>query len=229
MDLFDRSSSNQLRGNYLAEVVSVEDPQGLSRVQVRFLNFDGIADQDSPIWARVAVPFAGNEAGAFFIPDVGDEVLVSFVNNDPRMVVVIGSFWNGRDSVPETLGGSGDSVDRWSITGTGGTRIAIEEESGSTSTISLTTPNGVSTTITDTSGGKVEIVSAGNTVTIDSSGLKIDSPARVEVNASTVEVSSGMVTVNAGVSRFNGVVQCDTLIATSVIGTSYTPGAGNVW
>jgi len=35
--------------------------------------------------------------------------------------------------------------------------------------------------------------------------------------------------VTAGMSKFSGVVQCDTLIATTVVGTTYTPGAGNIW
>jgi hypothetical protein len=30
-------------------------------------------------------------------------------------------------------------------------------------------------------------------------------------------------------STFSGIVQCDTIIATTVVGTTYTPGAGNVW
>jgi hypothetical protein len=38
-----------------------------------------------------------------------------------------------------------------------------------------------------------------------------------------------MVTVNAGMAKFSGVVQADTLIANSVIASSYTPGAGNIW
>ena len=49
------------------------------------------------------------------------------------------------------------------------------------------------------------------------------------VQASTVEVNSGQVTVNAGMSSFSGVVKCDTLIATTVVASTYTPGAGNIW
>jgi len=49
------------------------------------------------------------------------------------------------------------------------------------------------------------------------------------VSAAQVNVSAGMVQVDAGMSQFSGVVKCDTLIATSVVSTSYTPGAGNVW
>jgi hypothetical protein len=38
-----------------------------------------------------------------------------------------------------------------------------------------------------------------------------------------------MVTVDAAMARFSGIVKCETLISTSVISTSYTPGAGNIW
>ena len=38
-----------------------------------------------------------------------------------------------------------------------------------------------------------------------------------------------MITVNAGMSKCSGVVQADTVIASSVVGASYTPGAGNIW
>ena len=76
-------------GSYLATVVAVNDPEGLGRVQVRLISFDGPDQQNAPLWARVAVPFAGPGRGAFLIPDVDDEVLVSFVNGDPRQPIVI--------------------------------------------------------------------------------------------------------------------------------------------
>jgi hypothetical protein len=38
-----------------------------------------------------------------------------------------------------------------------------------------------------------------------------------------------MVTVDAGMAKFSGVIQADTLIAKSVVSSSYTPGVGNVW
>jgi len=61
------------------------------------------------------------------------------------------------------------------------------------------------------------------------SGVKVIAASKVEVNAGMVEVSTGLLTVNAGLSRFDGVVKCDTLISNSVVSSSYTPGAGNVW
>ncbi len=214
---------------HLARVVSVADPDGLNRVQVAFVATTGSAGQDGPVWARVAVPCAGASRGTFFIPGVDDEVLVVFVDGDSRFPVVVGGLWNGADQAPETLGGSGQQVDRWTITGTNGTRIAIVEEQSGQEQIELTTPGGVSALLTDEGGGKIELKAAGTTVTIDSSGVSVQCPSQVKVSASTLQVDAGQVTVNAGMSRFSGVVQCDTLIATTVVGSTYTPGAGNVW
>ena len=70
MQLQSRVTTAAANSNYLAEVVSVQDPDSMSRVKVKLLSFDAIGEQDAEIWARVAVPFAGNNRGAFFIPDV---------------------------------------------------------------------------------------------------------------------------------------------------------------
>jgi len=51
----------------------------------------------------------------------------------------------------------------------------------------------------------------------------------VKVQASQVEVSAGMVKVDAAISKFSGVVKCDVLQATTVVASTYTPGAGNIW
>lgn len=213
---------------YIAEVVSVQDPDNLSRVQVRLANFDGVADQDAAVWARVAVPFAGKNRGAFMLPDVGDEVLVTFINRDPRFPVVVGGLWNGDAGPPETLGGSGDRIDRWTIVGKAGTRIAIVEEREG-AVISFETPNGVSGELTDKSGGKIEFKGAGTTITVDTQGVSVQTPSKVQVQASQVQVTAGMVTVDSAMSNFSGIVKCDVLQATTVVATTYTPGAGNIW
>ncbi len=222
-----------LRGCHLAQVTSVQDPDSLGRVKVKMLTLDG--EGQAEIWARVAVPFAGANRGAFFLPDVGDEVLVAFLSADSRFPIVLGGLWNGGAQPPEQFGG--DRADRWTITGKAGTRIAIVEESSGSAKIQFTTPNGVSGTLTDESGGSIKFTdTAGTSITIDTQGIALETPSKVSVQAGTVEVnagkvsvSAGMVKVDAAMSKFSGVVQCDTLIATSVVATTYTPGAGNVW
>jgi len=215
---------------FLGHVVSVKDPSNRNRVQVRLYNVDGVSGQDGAVWARVAVPFAGNNRGAFLMPDVGDEVLVIHLGGDPRFPVVIGGLCNGHDSAPDSFGGSGDSVDRWTFTGKAGTKISIvEDRSGPT--IQFTTPGGLSGKMTD-SDGSIEFQDSSQTsVKIDSSGVTVNAPtAQVQVTAATsMSVTAPQLTVNAAMSNFSGIVQCQTLQASTVVATTYTPGAGNVW
>lgn len=214
-------------GAYLGVVINVLDPDNRNRVQVRVFNADGNIDQDAPLWARVAAPFAGANKGAFLFPDVGDEVLVVFLSGDPRFPVVIGSFWNGADTAPDQFG---SSVDKWTFTGKKGTKIAIDESSGQ-GTIKFSTPNGQTGTLTDDGGGSIEFKnSAGSSIKIDNQGITINSTMKVSVTAaSQVEVTATQVNVTAPISQFSGIVKCDVMQATTVISSVYTPGAGNVW
>ncbi len=216
-------------GVYLAKVVAVTgDPDSLNRIQVRLYGFDGPDGQDAPMWARVAVPFAGGNRGAFFIPNKDDEVAVQFVNGDPRQPLVMGGMWNGNQAAPETIGGQ--EVDRWTFVGKNGTRIAIVEQSQGQEQISLTTPNKTnSAVITADSGGKVELKTSMGTVKIESSGITVQSSAKVTVQAPQLEIKAGYVNMQAGFTNISGIVKCPILIGTTIIGNVYTPGAGNVW
>lgn len=219
------AAAHWFSGAHLATVISVQDPQNLGRVQIRLLAAD--PDETGPIWARVAVPFAGDNYGAFFIPDVATEVLVVFNSNDPDYPIVIGSLWNGSTALPESL--PGDAVDRWTLTGKNGTRIAIVEESPGQETVEITTPNGATAKLTDGAGGEVMLKVGGNQIKMSSSGVTIKAAMSCKVSAPTVKVSASMVQVDAPFTKFNGVVQCNFLVATGVISSLYTPGAGNVW
>lgn len=226
----DRPTFGALYGTYLARVVSVRDEENLSRVKVRLLNApEAVSDTDAAIWARVAVPFAGGDRGAFFLPDVDDEVAVVFVGGDPRQPLVVGGLWSGSASPPEQLGGAGDRVDRYAVKGKRGSRIAMVEETEGQATITVATPGNVTITVTQANGGKVELEASGNKITIDTQGITLQSSAMVKVQASKVDVSASMVSVDAAMSSFSGMVKCDVLKATTVIGTTYTPGAGNTW
>ncbi|GAB4191724.1 MAG: hypothetical protein OHK0022_05590 [Roseiflexaceae bacterium] len=215
-----------VHGAYLARVVSVDDPERMARVQVRLLSVDDAEGQNAPVWARVAVPYAGPGRGAFFIPDVDDEVLVTFASGDPRFPIVIGGLWNGSQSPPEQLGG--DRVDRWSFVGKYGARVAVVEERADQSVIELSTPGEVSVTLKQEAGGTIEISAAGSTITIDSQGVSIQTTT-LKVQASRVAISAPQVQVDAALARFSGVVQCNVLQATTVSGATYTAGAGNMW
>ncbi|MEE9432857.1 MAG: phage baseplate assembly protein V [Sphingorhabdus sp.] len=219
------NSAQWFTGVHIGRVVAVNDPQNMGRVQVIIPAID--IGGEAPIWARVVTPFAGNEYGAFFIPDVDSEVLIAFTAGDTAHPVVLGNMWNGAHTLPEET--PGDGVNLWSITGKAGTRIAIVEDSAGSEEVEISTPGNRKVTVTDAGGGKIKLKSGGNTITMSGSGIKVKSGSEITVEGSTVSVTAGMVSVDAALSEFSGIVRCDTLITNSVVSTSYTPGAGNVW
>lgn len=228
--LFDPASFGRspgvLQGLFLALVVSVEDPERLARVQVRVFAADGVSDHDAPLWARVAAPFAGDGSGAFFIPNVDDEVVVGFVGGDPRFPIVVGSLWNGRAAPPETLGGA--RVDRWSFTSTHGARIAIVEESQGQAVVEMSTPGNVHARLKEQSGGSIELEAAGTTITIDTQGVSVQTQA-VKIKATSIEVDAPKVTMNSAMVQINGDVTCNKITTSLITSATYSPGAGNVW
>lgn len=71
----------------------------LGRVKVRFYwDWRGEATGSDAVWARVVQPWAGKGWGGQFIPRVGTEVAVAFVDGDPDRPMVIGGLYNGRDN-----------------------------------------------------------------------------------------------------------------------------------
>ncbi len=215
-----------LNAPQLAVVVSVDDPQQTNRVQVRIVGMNDADNQDVALWARVVCPFAGQNRGAFLIPDVDDEVLVVFQNGDPSYPLVLGGLWNGSSTAPETIGSQGNV--KKVIRSKNGVKITLDDTSGQEKFIAET-PGGQRITLSDGPGRVLVEDANGNSAEFASAGMTVVAAAKVTVQASQVEVDAGTVTVNSAMSNFSGVVQCQTLIATSVVSTSYTPGAGNVW
>jgi type VI secretion system secreted protein VgrG len=71
----------------------------LARVKVQFYwDHRKDATPDMAVWARVIMPWAGKGWGAQFIPRVGTEVAVAFVDGDPDRPIVVGGLYNGRDT-----------------------------------------------------------------------------------------------------------------------------------
>jgi uncharacterized protein involved in type VI secretion and phage assembly len=214
-------------GVYPALVADLGDPDGIGRVQVRLPwapDSDGGAYE---AWARVATLMAGQNRGSWFIPDVDDEVLVAFEGGDPRRPYVVGGLWNGTDSPPESMDGAGNN-DKKVIRSRNGVKLTFDDADGQEQLI-IETPGGQKITLKD-GPGSIEAVDAnGNSVKLDSGGVTVNASANVTIQAAQVKVSASMVSVDAGMSKFSGVVKADTVIANSVVSSSYTPGAGNMW
>jgi phage baseplate assembly protein gpV len=106
-------------GIYLGTVVAVDDPSGLGRVRVET---DQVADtSDAPIWATVARPLAGDGPTIFFTPRRGDQVVVAYMQGDPRQPVVLG-YAHHRGRAPARTGPRTHAI------ATGAGRITFDED-----------------------------------------------------------------------------------------------------
>jgi uncharacterized protein involved in type VI secretion and phage assembly len=223
-----RGYGGRFYGAYPALVKDINDPDGQGRVKVSLPWSPDGKGGAYEAWARLATLMAGKNRGAWFIPDVNDEVLVVFVAGDPRQPSVVGAFWNGQDTPHEQMDDAGRNAIK-SIRSRNGVKVTLDDTDGQEKLV-LETPGGQKVTLKD-GPGAVEIHdSNGNSVKLGSSGITIQAAAKVSITAGApVEISASMVTVSAGISKFSGVVQADTVITNSVVSASYTPGAGNVW
>jgi uncharacterized protein involved in type VI secretion and phage assembly len=215
-------------GVFPASVTDIKDPEGMGRVKVALPWAPDTDGARYEVWARLATLMGGKNRGSWFIPDVGDEGLVSFEGGDPRRPYFVGGLWNGKDSPPESMDGAGNNYKKV-LRSRNGVKVTLDDQDGQEKFI-VETPGGQKMTLQD-GPSQVEIVdSNSNSIKMEASGITINASAKVTINAgATVDVSASMVNVSAGMSKFSGAVQCDTLIATTVVGTTYTPGAGNIW
>lgn len=81
------------------------DAHGRIKVQFHWDRGGGF-DSDSSCFVRVVQPWAGNGWGALFLPRVGMEVTVTFVDGDPDRPIVTGCLYNGTHAPPHALPGS---------------------------------------------------------------------------------------------------------------------------
>lgn len=93
----------------------------------------------------------------------------------------------------------------------------------------LRAPGGAEVRVSDESQKVVITSPAGVSIVIEEAGMRISAPGcTIQVNGAGVTISGAQVTVDAMVLSAR-LIRCDTIIATTVVGSSYTPGAGNVW
>ncbi len=149
---------------------------GLVKVQIPLL---GMKESN---WARIASFMAGKERGAFFLPEVGDEVLVAFENGDVNKPFVIGALWNGKDTPPEKNSDGKNDI-----------RI-IKSRSGNT--FQFTDKSG-SEKITIRSTKDIELLAPNGKLTINAKEVEIKSSATTKIEASSdMTIKGSTVNIN---------------------------------
>jgi len=130
------STHRPIEGLHSAVVKANDDPDHLGRVKVKFQwNKEG---EESP-WIRVLTNHAGKDRGLFCLPEVGDEVLVSFDQDYPESPIVMGSLYNKVDAPVDEAKSSENEIK--SFITKGGNRVFIKDTAGKEE-IQITTKEG---------------------------------------------------------------------------------------
>jgi phage baseplate assembly protein gpV len=234
---------SRLPGVVSGIVSSVDDPASLGRIQVQFDWMDGAP---TSYWARVAAPMAGGKRGAFFMPEVSDEVLVSFDHGDISHAYVVGYCWSGADQPPF----SAKQKQRGIMTVLGhqllfdddpaGNKITLSTPNGYVLTldelgqkISLASKGGVSVEIDDPAAGGPSIsmsLPTGDSLVLNATGLTATiATGAVNVTALSATITAPSVTIDAAMTSVTGVLNVGgAVIANGVVSPTYTPGVGNL-
>jgi uncharacterized protein involved in type VI secretion and phage assembly len=161
----------------------------MGRVKVSF-PWRGEPDQSE--WARVATLMAGKDRGSFFLPEVDDEVLVSFDRGEIRHPYVIGTLWNGVDKPPETNTDGKNNI-RKIRSRSGHEIIFTDDHEQKKEKFEIHTNAGHKIVLDDSSGQeKIEIVdkTGNNKMVVDSvqNSVSIESAMQLTIKANVVDI-----------------------------------------
>jgi uncharacterized protein involved in type VI secretion and phage assembly len=192
----------QNAGVVVGIVTNNQDPQNTGRVKLKFPWRDDSQESD---WARVSSLMAGGGRGTYFLPEVGDEVLVSFDHGDIEQPYVLGGLWNGKDKPPET--NQNGKNDKRVIKSRSGHVITFDDTQGAEK-VSIQTNAGHKIVLDDATGSpSIQIEDkSGNKIKIDSNqnSISITSQTKISLEAQIIEVKAGAsLELKGGIIRIN--------------------------
>jgi len=163
-------------GLHIGIVTDNEDPDGEHRVRVKlpYINSD-----DEGVWARIAQADAGNNRGLFFRPEVGDEVVLGFLYDDPRQPVILGMLHSSALAAPLTA--SNDNYQK-GYTSRTELKLLFDDEKKS---IQIQTPGGNKITLSDDAKGITLEDENSNKIEMTPSGIKITAAKELALTGGT--------------------------------------------
>jgi Rhs element Vgr protein len=143
-----------------------DDPDGEDRIKVKL---PMISTEEEGIWARLATLDAGKERGTFFRPEIEDEVVVGFLNDDPRYPVILGMCHSSAKPAPKP---AKDDNHLKGYVSREKMKLLFDDEK---KIITLETDNGNKLTISEEDKGIVLEDENSNKITLNDSGIEIKS------------------------------------------------------
>jgi len=151
-----------------------DDPDGEDRILVKMPMIDNRQDG---IWARVAIPDAGNKRAVFFRPEIGDEVVLGFLNNEPRNPIVLGSL--NSSAKPAPIPASDENHEKGIITRSELKLIFNDEKNN----IEVSSPNGNKIVLSEDEGSLIIIDENDNKIEMTADGINMESSGDINIKA----------------------------------------------
>ncbi|MGB1204929.1 MAG: type VI secretion system tip protein VgrG [Chitinophagales bacterium] len=164
-----------IQGLQIGKVTKLEnDPDGEDRVLIRVpiidMNEDGV-------WARVSTLDAGKDRGSFFRPEIDDEVIVGFLNSDPRDAIILGMLHSSANAAP--LKAEDVNHEKGFFT-RDGMRVLFNDEK---KIITIDTPAKNQIIISEEDKGITIIDQNKNKIVTEPSGITIESKGNIDIKA----------------------------------------------
>jgi uncharacterized protein involved in type VI secretion and phage assembly len=187
-----QAQTDRIHGVVSGLVKDNKDPEGLARVKVTFPWLEGETHSD---WAKVVCFMAGPERGAWFLPEVGDEVLVAFEHGDVHHPYVLGGLWSSEDKPCET-NGDGKNNTRKIRSRSGHELIFGDDHEGGQEKVEIHTKAGHKILLSDARGSeRIEIQdkNGSNKIRIDSvqGSIELESERSLKIKSQQIEIEAG--------------------------------------
>ena len=151
-----------------------EDPSQENKVQVKV---PSLMMETEGVWARLANFYASDSFGAFFIPEVGDEVILGYLNGDPSHPIILGSLYSSKIKPP--YGITADNFTKAIVTKS---KLSVEFDDDK-KIITITTPGKNKIVLDDDAKSILLEDQNKNKVELSDSGIILDSPKDISISA----------------------------------------------
>lgn len=158
------------------------DPDGQYKIQV---SIPILQSETDGVWARLASFYGSSAVGAFFVPEIGDEVVLGYFNNDPSYPVILGSLYSSK--LKPAYEFTADNFIKAVVTRSK-LKLEFDDEK---KVITVTTPGNNKIVISDDQKSILLQDQNSNKIELSSSGIVIDSPKDIKISA------KGKVTIDA--------------------------------
>ena len=187
-----------VKGLQTAKVVEIysESEEAAKAPEKEFkvaLKIPAISDQEELVWARLSTFYASNGFGAFFYPEENDEVIVGFINGDPRFPVILGSVYSSALPTPVPIEDANNYTK--ALVTKSKMQLQFDDEK---KVLTIATPNKNTITISDEDKGIAISDENENKINMNDKGITVESASSMTLKAAKdLNIQGESVTIKA--------------------------------